>query len=177
MLVLRDAVRPPGLLSLSRLPLGLVFPLVWARPTLGIGVLAAAATTDVLDGWCARRFHQTTATGAALDPIMDKTFVLLVIGTLLGASAVTPAEAVLLSTREILELPLVAYTFARRVRTTQASNLAGKATTVLQFASVLVVLVHAPHRRLAIAATAIAGLIAGAVYWARAVKLAEPRRA
>ncbi|HEY1957341.1 MAG TPA: CDP-alcohol phosphatidyltransferase family protein [Polyangiaceae bacterium] len=173
-LVFRDAVRVPGLLSLSRLPLGLVFPLVWSQPTEAIGVIAAAATTDVLDGWCARRFDAATETGAALDPMMDKTFALLVVGTLLAVRAVTPAEAVLLSTREILELPLVAYTFARRIRTTQRANLAGKVTTVLQFAAVLAVLANSPHRKLAIAATAVTGVVAGAVYWARAIKIATP---
>jgi len=176
-LVLRDAVRLPGLLSLSRLPLGLLFPLVWSRPVEAIGVIAAAATTDVLDGWCARHFDAATETGAALDPMMDKTFALLVVATLVGARAITPAEAVLLSTREILELPLVGYTFARRIRTTQRANVAGKVTTVLQFAAVLAVLVDAPHKEIVIGATAIAGLVAGATYWARAVKLGAPKRA
>jgi cardiolipin synthase len=169
MSVMRDALRVPGLLSLSRLPLGLVFLLVWWRPTAAVGVLAAAAVTDVLDGYWARRFDQVTETGAALDPLMDKTFALLVVGTLVVAGAVTPVEAVLLSTREIAELPLVFYVLARRIGGGRA-NVAGKATTALQFVSVLLVLVGAPHRGLAIGATAVCGLVAGAAYWARALR-------
>lgn len=177
MLVMRDALRVPGLLSLSRVPLGLAFPFVWNRPAAAVGVIAAAAATDVLDGWWARRFDQTTETGAALDPLMDKTFALLVIGTLVAARAVTPLEALLLSTREIVELPLVAYTFARRIRAPQHANLAGKATTVLQFVAVFMVLVHAPQRPLVIGATAIVGIVAGASYWARASRIPRPRPA
>ena len=148
-----------------------MFPLVWSRPAEAIGVIAAAATTDVLDGWCARHFDAATETGAALDPLMDKTFALLVVATLVAARAITPAEAALLSTREILELPLVGYTLARRIRTTQRANVVGKATTVLQFVAVLAVLADAPHKKLAIGATAIAGLVAGATYWSRALRL------
>ncbi len=175
MLVMRDAFRVPGLLSLSRLPIGLVFPFVWSRSALAVGVIAAAAATDVLDGWWARRFHQTTETGAALDPVMDKTFALLVVGTLVAARAISPLEAVLLSTRDLLELPLIAYTVARRIRTTQRANAAGKVTTVLQFAAVLLVIADGPHKKLVIGATAIAGLVAGCSYWVRAIRLARSR--
>ena len=79
---LRDLVRIPGLLSLSRVPLAVVFSFVVGRPVLALGVLVGAGLTDVLDGWYARRFGQVTATGAALDPITDKLFVLTVAITL-----------------------------------------------------------------------------------------------
>jgi cardiolipin synthase len=176
-LVLRDAFRIPGLLSLARVPLGVAFAFVWWRPAAAVAVIAAAAVTDVLDGWWARRFHQATPTGAALDPIMDKTFALLVMGTLLVARALDPLEAVLLSTREIVELPLVAYVFVHRDRAPQRSNVPGKVTTVLQFVAIFAVLVGWPHRGLAVGATALAGVIAGGAYWARALKLRSAARA
>src|SRR5579862_6468238 len=81
----RDALLAPGLLSLARFPLALAFPLVWPRPALVAGVVALAAVTDVLDGYVARKLHQQTVTGALLDPLMDKTFVLGVAATLIGA--------------------------------------------------------------------------------------------
>ena len=70
----RDLLPVPGLLSLARLPLAAAFPLVVSRPPAACAVPAAAACTDVLDGWWARRFGQVTATGAALDPLTDRTF-------------------------------------------------------------------------------------------------------
>lgn len=178
---LRDALLPPGLLSLARFPLALAFPLAWPKPGLAAGVVALAAVTDVLDGYVARKLHQETETGALLDPLMDKTFVLGVAATLIAARVVTPVEAALLATREVVELPLVAYVMAYRVPGDRRANMAGKLTTVLQFMAVGAVLVHvkAPLRGTAIAATAVAGAVAGITYWMRALHDAKhppPRR-
>lgn len=41
-------------------------------PLIGFIILIAAATTDLFDGFIARKFNQATALGAALDPIADK---------------------------------------------------------------------------------------------------------
>jgi phosphatidylglycerophosphate synthase len=176
---LRDALLPPGLLSLARFPLALAFPLAWPKPELAAGVVVAAAVTDVLDGLVARKLHQETETGALLDPLMDKTFVLGVAATLIAARVVTPVEAVLLATREVVELPLVAYVMAYRVPGERRANVAGKLTTVLQFLAVGAVLIHvdSPLRATAIAATAIAGAVAGITYWARALHDARHRDA
>ena len=54
-------------------------PYSWAHPAAGL-VFAAAALTDWLDGWVARRFDQGSSFGAFLDPVADK---LLVIAALL----------------------------------------------------------------------------------------------
>ena len=180
---LQDALLPPGLLSLARFPLALAFPLAWPKPALAAGVVVAAAVTDVLDGFVARKLHQETETGALLDPLMDKTFVLGVAATLIAARVVTPVEAALLATREVVELPLVGYVMAYRVPGDRRANVAGKLTTVLQFVAVGAVLVHVEPRlrATAIAATAIAGAVAGFTYWARALhdarRGAAPKRA
>ena len=54
-------------------------PYSWAHPAAGL-VFGAAALTDWLDGWVARRFNQSSSFGAFLDPVADK---LLVIAALL----------------------------------------------------------------------------------------------
>ncbi|MBS2018843.1 MAG: CDP-alcohol phosphatidyltransferase family protein [Deltaproteobacteria bacterium] len=73
----RDLVRVPGLLSLSRLPLAVAFGFtVVSQPPLALTFLALAGLSDVLDGWYARRYGQATRTGAVLDAIVDKVFVL-----------------------------------------------------------------------------------------------------
>ena len=175
MLHLHDALSLPGLLSLSRLPLALTVPFVWSRPPVAVGVLGLAALTDVLDGWLARKLNQVTDTGAVLDPIMDKTFVLAVTATMIAARIVTPTEAALLATREIVELPLLAYVIGFHVEGDRRANLAGKITTVLQFLAVGAILVHAPHRAFIVGATAAAGVVAGFTYWARALSQAHQR--
>ena len=70
----------PNLLTWARIgmiPLMVVvfyLPFWWARPAAAI-VFSIAAITDWLDGHLARRWNQTTAFGAFLDPVADKLIV------------------------------------------------------------------------------------------------------
>ena len=63
--------------------------------------------SDVLDGWYARHFRQVTPTGCVVDPITDKLFVLTIAITLVTTAKLSVGAVVLLSTRELGELPLV----------------------------------------------------------------------
>jgi cardiolipin synthase len=170
----RDLLLPPSLVSFLRVPLAAAFPLVHDRPWLAFGVLAASGLSDVLDGWWARRFKQATAIGAVVDPITDKVFVLTVVATLVRAGDLSPAAVVLLSTREIGELPLVVWlslsATARRRRKDHKANLPGKAATALQFATVVAALFHARWTPVLIGITAVAGVVAAASYWRRALQ-------
>lgn len=175
----RDLFLPPSLLSALRLPLAAAFPFVHDRPWAAFGVLAASGISDVLDGWWARRFKQATAMGAVVDPITDKVFVLTVVVTLVYAGDLSPAAVLLLSTREIGELPLVVWLSvspsARQRRTDHPkANMPGKAATALQFATVVAALFHSRWTPLLIGFTAAAGAVAAASYWMRALKPAPP---
>jgi phosphatidylglycerophosphate synthase len=164
----RDLVRVPGLLSLCRLPLAVVFPLCVGRPAQALGVLAAAAASDVLDGWYARRFHEETRTGALLDGVMDKVFVLTVLGTLVAVRSITIVEVMLLGARELGELALIATALVLRPRplgSHRSATLLGKLATALQFATVVLVIVHAPYLGVAVGVTAACGALAAAAYW------------
>ncbi|MBS2014039.1 MAG: CDP-alcohol phosphatidyltransferase family protein [Deltaproteobacteria bacterium] len=178
----RDLLRVPGLLSLARIPLAAAFTFVVGRPLVAFGVLVVAGLTDVLDGWYARRFDQVTATGSVLDPITDKLFVTTVAITLVVTGHLSIAAVVLLSTREIGELPLVVWfaasPAARRARVEQPSaNVVGKIATALQFVSVSVALFRAPHPSYWVGATAVAGVLAAITYWRRALVVPPARRA
>lgn len=45
---------------------------LFSREIFALGVFLAAAATDLLDGWLARRWGQVTTVGTLLDPIADK---------------------------------------------------------------------------------------------------------
>ncbi len=172
-LAARDLVNVPGLLSLSRLPLAVAFALTLEHhPAWGLGILAAAGVTDVVDGWYARRFHKATATGALLDGVMDKVFVLAVVVSLLLGERLSPGEAVAFATRDVGEAALAIYIAARgrafrsRVR---HSNLAGKLTTLLQVTALFAVL-FGWHALPWIIACAVMGAVAAATYWARELR-------
>lgn len=176
----KDAFGVPGLLSLLRVPLAVAFPFAVTRPSWALLVLALAGGSDVLDGWFARKFDQATPTGAALDPITDKIFVTSVVFTLFAHGWLSLAGVVLLSVRELGELPLVMWfavsRAARRARATEAkANIPGKMATVLQFTSVSIAIMRGPFIEVALIVTAIAGALAAISYWARELTPSIPR--
>jgi CDP-diacylglycerol--glycerol-3-phosphate 3-phosphatidyltransferase/cardiolipin synthase len=175
----RDVFLAPGLLSLARVPLAIAFPFVVEETTWALVVLALAGVSDVLDGYCARRFGQATPTGAALDPITDKLFVLTVAVTLVVSGHFSLASVLLLSTREILELPLVVwFALSPRARSARAekpsANVFGKLATALQFGAVFSALLEWPITPIWVGTTAVAGVLAALSYWVRTLKLERP---
>src|SRR5438105_3263751 len=62
-------------------------PARWKRLAV-LGLFAATALTDMLDGYLARRLHQTSHLGRLLDPLADKLLVLssLVLLVVLGVA-------------------------------------------------------------------------------------------
>lgn len=173
---LKDVLLVPGLLSLARVPLGLAFPFVVERTPWALGVLALGGLTDLLDGYAARRLRQVTPTGAALDPITDKFFVLTIAATLVASGHFSLGSVLLLSTRELLELPLVVwFALSPRARSARAekpsANALGKLATVLQFVAVVSALLGWAVTELWIGATALIGVLAALSYWKRAVAL------
>lgn len=163
------------MVSLARLPLAALFPLLVWNPGAAFAVLLAAALTDVVDGWLARRNGQVTTLGAIIDPIADKTFALVVVVTLL-VERMLPLWAVpALLMREIFEMPLVLWLFAtRRSRSDRQvearANIPGKLATVLQFGAVMSALAIPSALDALLGLAAVAGAFAGIAYWVRALE-------
>jgi CDP-diacylglycerol--glycerol-3-phosphate 3-phosphatidyltransferase/cardiolipin synthase len=70
----------PNLLSLCRLVIACVFP--FCPPQLWIWLILAGGSSDVLDGWLARRWQVTSWQGGLLDAVADKAFVVSALTTL-----------------------------------------------------------------------------------------------
>lgn len=187
------------LLSLSRLPLGMLFLLLARSASVGTVLIATAALTDILDGWVARRASgKSTSSGKStqvdfagasaarkptqvdfprgdwLDPLCDKLFIGCVLGGLVWHFG-APARLVgLLLLREWLQLASITiYALAPRLRRQgrynyRANNL-GKATTVLQFATAMVILLGRPAPWGLASVTAGLGVCSLATYIARVV--------
>ena len=167
---LRDALRGPSLVSLARLPLAALFPFVVDRPTVAIPVLLAGGLSDAVDGFWARRSGQVTTTGAMLDPITDKAFIVTVMITLLATGRLSWLELVLLGAREVLEVPLVLWrAVSRRPKATPRTAVAGKVVTWLQFLTLgAVVLRFYPSAW--VGACAVTGVVVGLSYWWRELR-------
>ena len=171
----RDALSLPGLLSLSRVGFAAVFPLLVESPRWALATIAMAALSDALDGYVARKRGLTTPTGAALDPLTDKIFATSVMVSLLAHGRLSLGSALLLSSRELLELPLLLWLLsmphARAARAADLkANWLGKLTTGLQFGALVSLLLQLSHVTAWLVATAVAGALAAARYWASFVR-------
>ncbi len=162
-----------NLLTIARIPLGIVFWFAAPRPWLAFAVIAAAGITDLLDGWLARRAPLPTTTGSWLDPLCDKTFAILVLAALVVRLDVPVAVAALIATRELLLVPAaIAYRLVARFTVDFTSAISGKRATIAQFVAVLAIVFHAPFAWLLVliaaglgAAAAIEYLQRGAAAW------------
>ncbi len=77
----------PNMITIIRFLLVPVFLLVFWSPlpyriSLGMGILAGAGLTDIIDGYVARRYNQITPLGKVLDPMADKLIILTVMTSL-----------------------------------------------------------------------------------------------
>jgi formate-dependent nitrite reductase membrane component NrfD len=82
--------------------------------------------------------------------------------------------ALLLATREIGELPLALHVLARRSErladVDRRANVLGKLATALELATVVAVVVRAPHVAFLVTLTAAVGAVAAISYWRREVR-------
>jgi CDP-diacylglycerol--glycerol-3-phosphate 3-phosphatidyltransferase/cardiolipin synthase len=137
-------VRPPALLtlpnviSLARLPLAALF-LVADTAAERLTILGMASASDFIDGWLARRFGRTTRSGALLDPIADKTFVLAALTAFVAAGTLSTGEYFVILARDFATA--IGFVVAWRMPGLDPRNfkarLSGKIVTVLQLAAIL----------------------------------------
>jgi phosphatidylglycerophosphate synthase len=131
----------PNSISLSRLLLALAF-VVFGAPWQRIVLILAAAATDFLDGWTARRGNSSTVAGALIDPIADRFFVLAAVSSYLIDGSISTGQYFIFLSRDIATA--VGFVVARFIPGLSASafqaRILGKTVTALQLALLLVVL-------------------------------------
>jgi CDP-diacylglycerol--glycerol-3-phosphate 3-phosphatidyltransferase/cardiolipin synthase len=131
----------PNSVSLSRLFLALIFLLV-SNPLGRAGVIAAAAATDFLDGWLARRGKSATTSGALIDPLADRAFVLTAVSAYLINGIFTTSQYFLFLSRDLATA--IGFLVARLVPNLRPvvfqARMLGKIVTVLQLGTLVVVL-------------------------------------
>jgi CDP-diacylglycerol--glycerol-3-phosphate 3-phosphatidyltransferase/cardiolipin synthase len=132
----------PNILSFARFPLAAAFVAATNTQTRAV-LLGVASLTDLLDGWLARR-GQTTALGALLDPVADKTFVLVAISAFLLDGALTTRDYFILLSRDIATAIgfVVAYLTPGLAPGKFKARWPGKVVTVLQLVALFALLLR-----------------------------------
>ena len=125
----------PNALSLFRLLLTPVFALVFFSGRQGAypaaaAVFAAAALTDVLDGYIARKHNSITKLGRVLDPLADKLMKATAAFCLTYAGVIPVYVLIFLVCKELMML-IGVLLFYRKVKDVPSSNIFGKAAEAL----------------------------------------------
>lgn len=123
----------PLLLLLYVPQLGLQAPL---RDGLATALFVAAAVTDWVDGWLARKLGQTSAFGAFLDPVADKLIVAAALVVLLSLERVDPVVALVIIGREITISALREWMASIGARANVAVHSLGKLKTAVQMTAI-----------------------------------------
>jgi CDP-diacylglycerol--glycerol-3-phosphate 3-phosphatidyltransferase len=110
---------------------------------LALGIFLAAAATDLLDGYLARRWKQVTTIGTLLDPIADKLLVSAALISLVQVRVLPGWMAILIIGREFAVSGLRAIAAAEGY-TIKASDL-GKTKMVSQVAAISCLLLSVRH--------------------------------
>jgi len=163
---------PANVVSFSRLPLAFAFA-AFPEVAVRLVVLVAAAATDLLDGWLARRLGPSRL-GAWMDPVADKVFMLTAFGTLLVSGALGPFEVAGVLLRDVLApAGYLASLVARHPLRVPPARVGGKAVTVGQTLTLFAWLLDSSFLRPLAWATAAMALYAIADYGRLAVRSAE----
>ena len=152
----------PNAVSMSRLLLAALF-VVRREPTGRFAILLIASATDFLDGWIARRSRLTSRTGALIDPIADRLFVLTALCAYLVEGAISLGAYFTLLSRDIATV--IGYVVARSVPWLRdvefRARWLGKLVTALQLATLMAVIVApraVPWLVLVVAAASVASI-------------------
>ena len=107
-------------------------------------IFTAAAVTDWLDGWLARKLNQTSAFGAFLDPVADKLMVAAALITLVQLERVDAIIALIIIGREITISALREWMANIGAAKSVAVSFLGKIKTVSQMVAIPLLLYHDP---------------------------------
>jgi len=163
-------------LTLSRIPIAVIFWLTYGDWRWSLGLVALAAVTDALDGTVARRAKRRSgdsgpSIGEWLDPLADKTFIILVLGAIQVHDPVPWGLVALIVARELVLVPLAGiYRLVVHGRGKHAfqADAIGKAATIAELFAIAALVVRSS---LVVPLAVIAGtlgLIAVVHYIARA---------
>jgi cardiolipin synthase len=163
-------------LTLSRIPIAIIFWLTYGSPWLSLALVGLAALTDAADGnvarWARRRSGDTRrSAGEWLDPLADKLFILIVLGAIQVHDPVPWWLIGLILAREVVLVPLAAvYRVVVHGRAEHAfqAGIVGKAATIAEMFAIMALITKSPAIMPLAITAAVLGLVAVGQYVSRA---------
>ena len=116
----------------------------WHQNLIATSLFIAAAITDWLDGYLARRLNQTSAFGAFLDPVADKLMIAAALIVLVWLQRVDAIIAVVIIGREIAVSAMREWMAKIGQSKSVAVNFLGKIKTISQMIAVPLLLYSDP---------------------------------
>lgn len=163
----------PNAVTVLRFPLAVAF--VFTEGVLArAAIIAAGAFSDWLDGWLSRRLEQASGFGELVDPLADKVFVLVILGTFWVEARIDGWELALLVARDAYNMAGFAVAKVARLPLRFRSRGSGKMATALQLATALMLLLLPPAGHALVWVAGLAGLAAIADYTAAGVRALRP---
>ena len=115
-----------------------------AKNWLAMSIFAVAAITDWADGYLARRWRQTSAFGAFLDPVADKLIVAAALIMLVWLKRADAWLAIIIIGREIAISALREWMAQLGQAKSVAVAFVGKVKTVAQITAIIALLLYQP---------------------------------
>jgi CDP-diacylglycerol--glycerol-3-phosphate 3-phosphatidyltransferase/cardiolipin synthase len=139
-------------------------PIPNARPIAAI-IFGIAAITDMIDGWVARKYGQTSRFGEFLDPVADKLMVSIVLVMLVQAQAgwFEDIIAMIIIGREITISALREWMATIGERTNVKVDVTGKIKTTLQMFGIAFMVYNNPFFGIDVYAVGFVLLVAAAI--------------
>jgi cardiolipin synthase len=141
----RKGLNLPNLITISRFILIPVYIAFFLDDHLytAFGILVLAGLTDIADGYLARKRKQITVVGTLLDPLADKTMMLVVMLSLLWAGSIPWSAAIAICIRD-LGMIIGSTIFHFKGKLTVPANVMGKLTTALYYIAIIMIFFELP---------------------------------
>lgn len=120
-------------LSLSRIPLTLLFLIFNQNKIISIIILGLVILTDIIDGYIARKNKISSKFGALIDPLGDKVFVVSALLLFFYLNKISLLEFFVLIIRDIYSITEVIITLIKKSKKSHKARVFGKITTALQY--------------------------------------------
>ncbi len=144
-----------------------------------VTLVVLASASDLLDGFAARKSQNITRWGALLDPIADKTFVLVALTAFILDGLLSTRDYFVILSRDLATAVgfLVAYKLSGLDPKDFKARMSGKIVTVLQLAAILVVLLSPAYVPWVVVAIGVASVYAIVDYTAMLARTRARARA